>query len=234
MDQPNTKNMAEKTKQQYLIDLQNKQKELMKKLEVKRNEAKQVMEASITEANTAMANLPEGFDEYTRLDDHILNANTAVTLLHSAYQAISRLPVCCDRALLQKDMPTKIQVAGDVLENLKRNKDDITRARNAIQKMHKAVDDYNNSDRITAVTSNNYKRHFIVKAQPPPSSDNEDEEAEEAEEEAEEAEEEAEEAEEEAEEADEPKPKRRACGLQQGRACSLQHGSDCECDGDSD
>jgi hypothetical protein len=174
MDQPTAKNTQAKNMQQYQIQLKQKQEQLMQTLEAKRKVAKQVMEASIIEANTALAKLPEGSDQYKRLDDHIFNAHTAAASLHSAYQAISQLPLCCDKALLQKDMSTKIQVAGDVLNTLKQNRDDIKRARIAEHKMHEAVDAYKTSCRITAVRSKYWNKAFLFKAQPLPSSDNED------------------------------------------------------------
>jgi hypothetical protein len=75
------------------IQLKQKQQQLMQSLETQLEQAKQLMEAAIIEANTALAKLPEGSDTYTRLDFHNGNAQTIVTSLHSANQAMFKLPV---------------------------------------------------------------------------------------------------------------------------------------------
>jgi hypothetical protein len=248
MDQPTAKNMQAKNMQgknmhQYYIHprLRQQQEQLFKRLEDERKEAKKVMVAAIIEANTAKAKLPEGnHDQYKRIDDHILNAQTTLDSLIKANNAMSKLTLRFDDgAFLQKDMQKKIQLAQDVLDTLKGDKDDITRAHNAEHMMHEAVGKYNDSGRITTGRSEDYDKPLIFMPQPTLSSDDEADGADGAEgadgaDGAEEAESDDAEEAEEADEADEPSAKRRAYGLHQGRACGLKHGSDCECDGDSD
>ena len=234
---------------QYYIHprLRQQQEQLFKRLEDERKEAKKVMVAAIIEANTAKAKLPEGnHDQYKRIDDHILNAQITLDSLIAANNAMSKLTLRFeDRALLQKDMQKKIQLAQDVLDTLKGDKEDIIRAHNAEHMMHEAVGKYNNSGMITTGRSEDYDKPLIFMPQPTLSSDDEADGADGADgaegadgadgaDEADGADGAESDEAEEAADADEPRAKRRAYGLQQGRACGLKHGSDCECNGDSD